>query len=163
MCLCRCQSCGKCHKRLVAFLNCSQFWSAVPQSPVFWGLPFSSRLYVTVTLQSSGTTPSTKRLAATCLGIATVPSIAEKSRLPTCVELPSVVLNSKNIAPFLGASWDMRSRWADAGSDTCRIRSLNAVTKCDGAFFIEEGLTMTYNSESPCFTHAGKLDSPWKL
>ena len=60
--------------------------------------------------------PEGQRLAATCGGTPTVPSPAVKSSRPACVAAPEPERSSKNMAPFLGASWAISSGLADGGS-----------------------------------------------
>ena len=53
-------------------------------------------------------------------GSTTVPAGAVKSSTPACVRPPRL-LSSKNMAPFLGASWSISSRPAAGGSRICAI------------------------------------------
>ena len=54
-----------------------------------------------------------------CSGTATVPCAAEKSKTPACTLRPAEVASSNSMAPFLGASCDIKASPADFGSRTC--------------------------------------------
>mmetsp|Transcript_8481 Transcript_8481/g.25678 ORF Transcript_8481/g.25678 Transcript_8481/m.25678 type:complete len:313 (-) Transcript_8481:188-1126(-) len=105
----------------------SRMWSpAASWKPATSGwkrtnVPFSSRLYVTVTGPAAAPRAPPHRLSATRAGSCTVPSAALNSSRPACVDAPPGVRSSKCIAPLRGASWSMRCAPTDAGKRTLSL------------------------------------------